>query len=166
MKTSVQNITMATKNIKNLTNERGHRAFSGATIRELFLLFITGGFIYGGIEILHREYTHFSMFITGGLCFVLIGALRYSRRDIPVTVRMFLGAVIITVLELACGLIVNVWLGWNVWDYSHEYANLLGQICLHATALWFFLSFVGVYFDVFFRRGMFGQSTPPMRILP
>jgi uncharacterized membrane protein len=133
---------------------------------KFLLLFTGGGIIYGGMEVFYREYTHWSMFITGGLCFVLIGALRYSPCDIPVTVRMLIGAGIITVLELACGLLVNTWLGWDVWDYSRERVNFMGQICLHASAIWVFLSFIAVYLDVFARKGMFGEETAPMRILP
>jgi uncharacterized membrane protein len=133
---------------------------------KFLLLFLTGGIIYGTMEVVYREYTHWSMFVTGGLCFVLIGALRYIKMKMPVTVRMLIGAVVITALELLCGLIVNVWLGWNVWCYAHEPANLLGQICLHASALWFFLSFLAVYLDVFVRKGMFREYTPKIPILP
>jgi uncharacterized membrane protein len=109
------------------------------------------------------------MLLAGGLSFVLIGAMRYVRfngRDIPVTVRMLIGAVIITVIELVFGVVYNLGLGMDVWDYSGERFNLLGQICLHATSLWVFLSFAAVYLDVFARRGMFGERTAPMRILP
>ena len=38
--------------------------------------------------------------------------------------------------ELAVGLIVNVWLGWSVWDYSGETWNILGQICPRYTLYW------------------------------
>ncbi|MCL1831290.1 MAG: putative ABC transporter permease [Oscillospiraceae bacterium] len=144
---------------KNITADK-------TALMKFFTLFLGGGIIYGGIEVLIREYTHISMIITGGLCFVLIGALRYSRHNIPVTVRMLIGALIITALELASGLIVNVWLGLNVWDYSYERGNYLGQICLRATSFWVFLSFIAVYLDVFARRGMFKERTSPMRILP
>jgi uncharacterized membrane protein len=130
------------------------------------LLFMAGGTIYAGIEVLVREFTHISMFIVGGLCFLLIGSLKFTKRDIPVTVQMLISSLIITLLELISGLIVNVWLGLDVWDYSHEPANLMGQICLNASAIWVFLSFVGIYADYFARRRMFGDELKAMRILP
>ncbi|MCL2071765.1 MAG: putative ABC transporter permease [Oscillospiraceae bacterium] len=133
---------------------------------KILLLFTAGGLIYGGIEIIHRGFTHISMFIVGGICFLLIGTLGYSKRNIPVTVRMIISAVMITVLELLSGLIVNVWLNLNVWDYSNEPFNFMGQICLHASAIWVFLSFVGVYADSFARKRMFGEKITAMRILP
>jgi uncharacterized membrane protein len=133
---------------------------------EILLLFTAGGFVYGGIEVFHRGFTHISMFIVGGLCFLLMGALHFSKHDIPVTVRMLISAAVITVLELASGLIVNVWLGLNVWDYSDQRFNFMGQICLHASAIWVFLSFAGIYMDDFARRRMLGEERSVMRILP
>lgn len=47
---------------------------------------------------------------------------------------------IVTVLELLVGLVVNRWLGWNVWDYSDMPFNLWGQVCLQFSVAWFFLS--------------------------
>jgi len=132
---------------------------------KLFLLFMAGGLIYGGVEIIHRGWTHVSMFIVGGICFVLIGSISFWRKDIPVTVRMLISAVMITLLELISGLILNVSWGLNVWDYSNEPLNFMGQICLHASAIWVFLSFVGIYTDVFMRRGMFNEKTAVMRII-
>jgi len=131
---------------------------------KILILFLMGGTIYAGIEVLAREFTHISMFITGGLCFVLIGQLK--RTGLPVTVQMLISCAIITALELACGLIVNVWLGLDVWDYSDEPANLMGQICVNASAIWVFLSFVGIYTNDFARRKMFYEKTAPMKILP
>ena len=46
------------------------------------LLFFVGGFAYGGIEIMTRGYSHISMMIAGGICFILIGLINevYSRQ--------------------------------------------------------------------------------------
>lgn len=48
---------------------------------------------------------------------------------------------LITAAEFATGLVVNLLLGWQVWDYSAEPANLLGQICLRYSFYWFCLCF-------------------------
>lgn len=41
-------------------------------IKNLLLLEL-GGFIYSIIEVLYRGNTHWTMFIVGGLCFLLVG---------------------------------------------------------------------------------------------
>lgn len=38
------------------------------------------------------------------------------------------------------GCIVNLWLGWDVWDYSGMVFNILGQVCLAYWMLWVALS--------------------------
>ena len=40
------------------------------------------------------------------------------------------------------GLILNVWLGLDIWDYSNLPLNLCGQICLWYSALWYVLCLV------------------------
>ena len=39
------------------------------------LLFLIGGLVYAWIEILWRGYTHWSMFVLGGICFIIMGLL-------------------------------------------------------------------------------------------
>ena len=39
------------------------------------LFFFIGGFLYGLIEIISRGYSHISMFLAGGICFILIGLI-------------------------------------------------------------------------------------------
>ncbi|MCL2019253.1 MAG: putative ABC transporter permease [Oscillospiraceae bacterium] len=109
---------------------------------KFLFLFLTGAFIYGMIEVLYKGGdTHLSMFIVGGMCFLLLGALGQKK---PLLLRMAAGAVIITALEFISGLIVNIWLRLAVWDYSELPFNIMGQICLWATMMWFLLSFVGI----------------------
>ena len=137
---------------------------------KILLLFLAGGFIYAGIEVMTRAFTHISMFIVGGLCFVLIGSIKYWRAPdkppIPVTVQMLISCAMITTLELISGLIVNVWLGLGVWDYSDQPFNLMGQICLKASCIWIYLSLFAIYAESFARRGMFGDARVKMRLLP
>ncbi|MCL2697775.1 MAG: putative ABC transporter permease [Oscillospiraceae bacterium] len=123
-----------------------------------FFLFLIGGFVYGAIEVVFKGGdTHLSMFILGGLCFLLIGAL---SRKMHLLLRMSAGAAIITVLEFLCGIILNVWLQIGVWDYSHLPLNVMGQICLWFTIIWFFLSFVGIQLDNLVKWQLFGGERP------
>ena len=112
-------------------------------------LFLIGGLIYAGLEIIWKGSTHWSMFILGGICFVIVGLLnenKFSWKD-SLVVQSLIGAVIITALEFVTGCIVNLWLGWEVWDYSELPFNLLGQICLYYFALWVLLSAVCIVTD-------------------
>lgn len=106
---------------------------------------LVGGFIYMGIEILWRGHTHWTMGIIGGLCFLLIGLLDEWQEHPPIILQMVQGALIVTAIEFCTGLIVNLWLGWDVWNYCDMPFNLLGQVCLPFSIAWFFLSAVAVW---------------------
>ena len=105
---------------------------------------VIGGLTYMGIEILWRGHTHWTMGVLGGVCFALIGLLDEVQDHPPMLLQMVQGAAIVTALELIVGLIVNRWLGWNVWDYSDMPGNLWGQICPQFAAAWLVLSWAAV----------------------
>lgn len=121
-------------------------------ILRYLLLFVVGAGGYGGIEMLYRSKTHWSMQLTGGLCFVLICHISMKRKDAPLWKNCLMGALIITIIELFVGLIVNVKLGWRVWDYSRQSFNLFGQICPSFSILWFFLCFPVCFTTRFLRQ--------------
>src|SRR5699024_9184899 len=109
-------------------------------IFKFLLLFLTGGNLYYLIEILWRGYYHIGMLILGGLCFILIGSINeyyFKYRRSPLLFQLVIFCLIITILELVFGLILNIWLGLNIWDYSHLEYNFMGQICLKYSVLWF-----------------------------
>lgn len=95
-------------------------------------LFAVGGSAYVGLELLYRGRSHISMFGAGGLCFLLIGALR--KRRIPGLAKLTGSAAIITGVELATGLLCNR--DYSVWDYRGQPGNFLGQICPLFAAVW------------------------------
>ena len=94
-------------------------------------LFALGGTGYVGLELIWRGRSHYSMFLAGGVCFLLLGRL---NRKLPGPVRAVLGAGIITLVELTAGLIVNR--SYAVWDYRDRLGNFLGQICPLYSLLW------------------------------
>ena len=98
------------------------------------VLFYLGGCAYMGLELLWRGRTHGSMFAAGGTCFLLIGHLNHVRPRLPLPLRCLAGAGIVTMVELAAGLLVNR--QFQVWDYRDRPGNFLGQICPLFTALW------------------------------
>ncbi len=123
---------------------------------ELGFTFLLGGCAYAGIELLWRRRTHWTMFLTGGLCFALLYVLA-TRTSLPLLIQCALGALIITVVEFLVGCVVNLALGWQVWDYSRNRFNLLGQLCLSFTGLWFALSWPALLLAQVLYSGIFAR---------
>lgn len=120
-----------------------------------------GGTVYMLLEAMWRGYTHWAMFFVGGLCFLCVGAINeIVPWEMSLYQQMFIGAVVITSIEFASGCILNLLLGLNIWDYSNLPGNILGQICLPFTILWFFLSLVAIVLDDWLRWKLFGEEKP------
>ncbi len=130
-----------------------------------FILFSFGGGLYTIVELLFRQNTHWSMFILGGLCFLLVGGINKVYTDMPLLAQMGISSAIITSLEFICGCIVNIWLDWKVWNYEELPFNLFGQICLYFSAAWFFLSLVGIVADDFLRWQLFYEKMPSYSLI-
>ena len=107
-------------------------------IRRYSFLFLLGGGIYVLIELLYRSRSHFSMFLAGGLSVVLIRIICGRMKGF--LLRCLVGGIIITAVELAFGIVFNLLLGMEVWDYSNLPFNILGQVCPHFTLAWAALS--------------------------
>lgn len=98
-----------------------------------------GGLAYGGIELMWRGETHWTMLLLGGFCFLWMGETHFKMRR-SVFLRCTVSAVGVTVLEFAAGCLVNLTLGMDVWDYSGAPGNIRGQVCLPYSVLWGILS--------------------------
>lgn len=128
-------------------------------------LFLIGGAFYYALEVLFRGYSFLAMAGCGGLCFVICGALNEKNRCMPLALQQLIAACGVTAIEFLFGLILNVWLGLHMWDYSNMPGNILGQICPEFTLLWFFLSAVGIIFDDVIRWKFFGEEKPHYHLL-
>lgn len=105
-------------------------------------VFVLGAGAYGAMEILFRGYTHWTMLITGGACVLTMYYMWEWILSQPVVLGALAGAMIITTYEFFVGVLVNLKLSWNVWDYSAMPGNVLGQICPEFTAIWFCVCFI------------------------
>lgn len=123
-------------------------------------LLLCGGMTYYIIEIMARGYSHWTMLLTGGICFIVVGLLNEITPSMPLLWQMLISMVAITLIEFTVGCIVNVWLGWNVWDYSDRAFNLLGQVCVKNSVYWFLLSVPAIIIDDYLRWLLFGESKP------
>lgn len=135
-------------------------------ILKYIFLFVVGGFMYVLVELFSRGYSHWTMFLLGGFCFILIGCLNeYYSWDTALVSQMFLSSLMITILEFITGIVVNIWLGWNVWDYNNLPYNFIGQISLLYINFWFWLSLLGIFLDDFIRYRYLGEEKPHYKIL-
>lgn len=92
------------------------------------------------------------MIVCGGLCFLVM----YILADMGLSLirKIILSAGFITTVEYFVGLIVNLALKWDIWDYSEMPLNLLGQICLPFSLMWVGLSLPGLWLCGVLRRSM------------
>jgi uncharacterized membrane protein len=130
------------------------------------ILFSIGGIIYYTIEILYRDYSSWQKILVGGLCFILIGLINefLSWRS-PLWLQSIIATIIVTVVEFASGLILNVWLGLGIWEYSQLPFNLQGQICLYYSLVWLVLSVIAIVLDDWLRYWLFGEDRPKYKVL-
>ena len=134
-------------------------------LNKYIILWIIGGIIYTMMETLFRGHTHWTMGVLGGICFICLGLINEILSwETPLALQMFIGSIIITILEFITGCIVNLWLGWNVWDYSNLPLNLLGQICLPFSILWYFISAIGIVIDDYIRYIYFDEEYPRYKL--
>lgn len=111
------------------------------------LLWTWGGAVYFLAEVVYKliagkpEQISWTMLVLAAILCIPIERLG-GRVPYPLLAQGFACAVLITFAELVAGLVLNVWLGLGVWDYSAQPCNLLGQICLPFSLLWWLLATV------------------------
>lgn len=134
-------------------------------IKKYMILFAIGGMAYFLLEVLVRGYSHYSMFLCGGACFLCCGLLNENMKiKMSFISQMVLSALIITALEFITGLIVNIRLKMDIWDYSQLPYNFMGQICLLYSIFWFLVSSVAIVLDDFLRYKIFNEEKPHYKI--
>ena len=126
--------------------------------REFLIVFSVGAVIYSLVEILFRGFTHWTMTITGGVAFLLIHISNFRLKTKNLFLKCLTGCGIITLLEFFVGLIVNRKFGLNVWDYSGQKFNILGQICPAFSAAWFVISLPAIYLSRFIKSFFIKKS--------
>lgn len=126
------------------------RRLSNLALHGLFGL-IAGG-IYLLIELAWRGRTHWTMLPLAAAIFICAGALDEVERPPSIWQQVILGTTIATSLEFVAGLILNVWLGLGIWDYSNLPGNVLGQICPQFTLAWAVLVLISIRIENFMHR--------------
>ena len=120
--------------------------------RHAVYTFLGGLVVYPLIELLYRGWTHWTMSILGGFCFLAAYLIYAGLSHRPLWWRAAVCAVVVTELEFITGMIVNRALNWGVWDYSARWGNVAGQICPLFSFYWFLLSFATMLFFRYMER--------------
>ncbi len=117
--------------------------------KDSVILFSIGAIGYGLIEILWRGNTHWSMLTAGGICFTFFAKLGEKLKHSSIFIKAIIGSGFITTIEFIFGVIFNIILKKNVWDYSKMPFNIAGQICLLYSFFWAILSIIFIPFALF-----------------
>lgn len=110
-----------------------------AKTREYAFVYLFGGIMYGLMEVIWRGHTHWTMTLTGGTALLILYIINIKMSNCNIFLKCLIGASAITLLEFTVGVIINIILKWNVWDYSNRPLNILGQVCP-------LFSFFGTYY--------------------
>lgn len=135
-------------------------------ISKYMFLWAVGGALYYSFEILFRGFSHWSMFVLGGICFLFFylqgHILGWSE---PLWKQMIRNIIFITSLEFITGIIVNKWLGLGVWDYSGLPLHLFGQICVPFMIIFSALSVLGIFASSYLGYYLYGEPKPHYSVL-
>ena len=110
------------------------------------MIFSIGACGYGLLEILWRGYTHWSMLGAGGLSCLGLSAIQNRMRSFGLVTKAIIGSGLITAIEFVFGVIFNIVLKKNVWDYSRMPFNIKGQVCATYSFIWMLISMIAIPF--------------------
>ncbi|MBQ3185904.1 MAG: hypothetical protein IJB54_08000 [Firmicutes bacterium] len=132
-------------------------------LKVLILWFIMGALYFtleGFWRIPSGGYANIIMLPIGGLCGILIGSLNQYPRfyNSKVIYQCLISTVIVLLVEFISGCIVNLWLGLNIWDYSHRPLNIMGQVCIQYGLLWFAISPLAIWLEDALRYKLWGEG--------
>lgn len=84
--------------------------------------------------------------------------------DMPLMAQSTICGLSITVVEFMAGIVISVWLGMGVWDYSAMPWNIMGQVCPQFLVMWVALAAVGIVMLDWMRYGVEGGERPHYNI--
>ena len=100
-------------------------------VSEIVFLIAAGGSTYYLIEIWFRGFSHWTMFVLGGVALTFCSfqgeVMHWSE---PMWIQIIRAVLFLTSLEFMTGIICNKWLKIGIWDYRDQPFQLCGQICL------------------------------------
>lgn len=135
------------------------------------LLWFFGGTLYFFIEVAYKTATGHPERISWtmlALAIVLTIPIERAGAELPWECPLWLQALVCTALvtaaEFAAGVVLNLWLGLGIWDYSALPLNFLGQICLLFSAIWYIMCLVFIPMFDWLLYLVLGGTVPSYRI--
>ena len=119
-------------------------------LSEYLFMGALGGTLYYMIEIIFRGYSHWSMFLLGGICFIF-----FAQQGLWTKWRE----------PLWKQVIVNKVMGWNVWNYTDQPFHLMGQICFPFAVLFSGLCTFGIIISGYLLCYLYREIKPGFHIL-
>ena len=134
-------------------------------VLEYLFLGVIGGSIYYFLEIIYRGYSHWSMFLLGGLCMMFFAFQgRADNFSSPLWKQVLRCTIFIASCEFITGMIVNKWFRMGIWDYSKQPLHIWGQICPLFTIFFAALSMLGIPLCGYILYAVFKEEKPEFHI--
>lgn len=125
-----------------------------------------GGTLYYTFELIFRGFSHWTMFVLGGICLVFFwwqGIL--TKWEDPLWIQVLRCSVFVTACEFSTGIVVNRYLGWGVWDYSDQPLQLWGQICIPFAVIFSGLCALGILLSGYLGYWLYQEEKPKYHVL-
>lgn len=135
-------------------------------VSEYIFLWALGGSMYYLLETGLRGFSHWSMFVVGGLalCFCTYqGEVMHWTEGL--WIQIVRSVIFVTALEFITGILVNKYFHLAVWDYSDQPFNLWGQICLPFMILFSGLLVAAIYLGGTLSHKLFDGEKPRFHVL-
>ena len=134
--------------------------------KKILVLWFCLGAVYYAVEGLFHLFTNDGwanvlMLPIGGFCCVAVGGIN----QIPMFYRLniifqsLIGMVIVTLVEFVSGCVLNLLLDLNIWNYSKLPLNILGQVCLLFSVIWFFLMPAAIWLEDMLRFKLWNEGS-------
>lgn len=135
-------------------------------VSEYLFFLALGGTIYYTFEMAFRGFSHWSMFLLGGICMVFIAqqGLWVQWKD-PLWRQVLRCVLFVVSAEFITGIIVNKWMNWAVWDYSDQPFQLFGQICGPFAIIFSGLCVLALFMSGYLLYWLYGEIKPQFHVL-
>ena len=122
--------------------------------------------MYYGFEMVFRGFSHWTMFVLGGICMVFFTVQgQMVHWEDPLWMQILRCIIFVTAMEFITGIIVNKWLHLAVWDYSNQPFQLFGQICLPFMVIFSGLCALGIFLGGYLSYWLYGEEKPRYHVL-
>lgn len=135
-------------------------------LSEYLLLWAVGGCIYYLTEFLFRGFSHWTMFVLGGICldFFTVQGRMVNWED-PMWRQILRCVIFVVSMEFISGIILNKWMNLGIWDYSGLPFQLFGQICLPFAIIFSGFCAVGILLGGYLLYWLYGEEKPHYHVL-